>query len=427
MTNTKESKEGFSKNASGKRLTRLMTEAYMSLHQKASEGAFVVWIAISVPAELFAGFDNMVYAVPESHAAMSAGKGVGPLQCERSEQMGYSTDLCSYARIDLGTAFGGAGDSPTFGLPRPNLLVSNTNNCSLLAKWFDIYHREWGVPHFILDVPFCYERQCAEDTGYIISQFQDLIRTIEQLSGQRFDMDRVREAVSLSSEAGREWRRFLGFASHKPSGITAFDSFVHMAPILTSRGTPELKEHFRLLADETAEQVASGIFPVPEERYRLYWDSIAPWHQLHKMSSRLAGYGANITTASYTYCIGTTEGETELFAFDGKDPLAFLARIQNFSICPHGMAMRGKAMREAAVKNGIDGFVFASNRSCKVYSLMQMDEMELMKKDTGIPCVMIDVDHADVRKYNEANAFVRLEALLEMIDSGRGKGVSHGA
>jgi benzoyl-CoA reductase/2-hydroxyglutaryl-CoA dehydratase subunit BcrC/BadD/HgdB len=417
MPDMKERSEGFSKNMSGKRLSRLMADHYMSLHQRASDGAFVVWIAIVVPAELFAGFDNVVYAVPESHAAMSAGKGVGPLQCEKAEQMGYSTDLCSYARIDIGTAFDGGKDSPTFGLPKPHLLVSNNNNCSLLVKWFDIYHREWGVPHFILDVPFCYEKQGREDLNYILSQFQDLISTIENLSGQHFDIDRVREAVSLSSDAYREWRRFLGFASNRPSGITAFDSFVQMAPILTSRGTSELKEHYRLLADETAGQVAVGIFPVPEERYRLYWDSIAPWHQLRKMSSRLAGYGANITTASYTYCIGTTEGETEFFCFDGKDPLAYLARSQNFSVCPYGMALRGKAMKEAVRLNGIDGIVFASNRSCKVYSLMQIDQMEHIKKELGIPCVMIDVDHADVRKYSEANVFLRMEALIEMIES----------
>ena len=192
-----------------------------------------------------------------------------------------------------------------------------------------------------------------------------------------------------------------------------------MAPILTCRGTIELKEHYRLLADETGEQVAGGIFPVPEEKYRLYWDNIAPWHQLRKMSSKLAGYGANITTASYTYCIGTTEGGTELFAYDGKDPLVFLARSQNFSVCPYGMALRGKAIREAVRKNSIDGIVFASNRSCKVYSLMQIDEMELIKKELGIPCVMIDVDHADERKYSEANAFLRMEALIEMIESRR--------
>ena len=32
---------------------------------------------------------------------------------------------------------------------------------------------------------------------------------------------------------------------------------------------------------------------------------------------------------------------------------------------------------------------------------------------------MIDVDHADVRKFSEQSAYLRLEALLENIEAGR--------
>jgi len=411
--------EEFRKTSSGKRLTGIIMNDYLRLHQKASEGAFVVWIAIVVPAELFAGFDNVVYAVPESHAAMSAGKGAGALQCEKAERAGYSTDLCSYARIDLGTAFDGGRDSPTFGLPKPHLLVSNTNNCSLLVKWFDIYHRTWDVPHFILDIPFCYEAQTQLDFAYIMAQFRDLIRTIEYMSGQKFDIDRAREAVSLSRRALMEWKRFTCLAAHRPSPITAFDSYVQMAPILTSRGTRELADHYRMLADETEERMRQGIYPVANERYRLLWDNIAPWHQLRSMSRRLSELDANITTASYTYCIGCLEGEFEAYDYPGDDPFAYLARLQNFSVCPHGLALRTQAMKKAIERNGIDGVVFASNRSCKVYSLMQMDQMNRIRSELGIPCVMIDVDHADERKYSEEAAFTRIEALLETIDAGR--------
>jgi len=416
---TEDPKEKFRKNESGKRLTSIIMNDYLTLHQRASQGAFVVWIAIIVPAEIFAGFENVVYGVPESHAALCAGKGAGPLLCGKAEGHGYSTDLCSYARIDIGTAFDGGKDSPTFGLPKPDLLISNNNNCSLLVKWFDVYNRVWGVPHLVLDIPFCYEDQTSNDFRYIMDQFGHLIRTVESLSGQRFDIEKAREAVQNSSEALAEWKRFTDFARHRPSGITAFDSFVQMAPILTSRGTRQLAEHYRLLAEETGEQVRAGVFPVPDERYRLLWDNIAPWHQLRKMSSRLAGLGANITCASYTYCIGALEGRYDPYEFDGTDPLAWLARLQNFSVCPHGLNLRGKAMREVIERNAIDGVVFASNRSCKVYSLMQMDQMRRIREDLGIPCVMIDVDHADVRKYSEETAFTRLEALLEMIDARR--------
>lgn len=414
----KEVSKKFTKRDSGKRLSSIMIRDYMNLHHKAQEGAFVIWIAIIVPAELFYGFENVVFAVPESHAAMCAGKGTGVLQCEKAEQAGYSPDICSYARIDIGTAFDGGKDSPTFGLPRPDLLVSNNNNCSLLIKWFDVYHREWGIPHFVLDVPFCYEKQEESSRQYILGQFHDLIQAVEKLSGQKFNYDKAAEAVKNSFDAFYQWKRFLSFAQCRPSGITAFDSFVQMAPILTSRGTPELVEHYRLLADETKAMVEEGVVPVPNERHRLLWDNIAPWHQLRKMSVRLAGLGANIIAASYTYCIGSLEGEYDLFHYDGSNPLEYLARGQNFSVCPHGMKLRFNAMKKAIEHLDIDGVVFASNRSCKVYSIMQMDQQRKVFSELGIPAVMIDVDHADSRKYNEEAAFTRIEALLEKIERG---------
>jgi len=415
--NNREKNNKPGKTEAGKRLSSLMAKSYMDLHHKAAEGAFVIWVAIVVPVEIFYGFDNVIFAVPESHAAMSAGKRVSPLQCEKAEQMGYSPDVCSYARIDVGTAFDEGRDSPTSGLPHPDLLVSNNNNCSLLVKWFDIYHREWNVPHFTLDVPFCYRPQQNEERRYIKEQINDLIHTIEQLSGQKYHPERVVEAVKNSSNAYAYWKKFLGYAAHYPSGITAFDSFVQMAPILTSRGSKELVEHYKFLVEETSQRVRKGIFPVPHESYRLLWDNIAPWHQLSKMSGRLAELGGNIIAASYTYCLGSLEGEFDYFPYDeNTDPLDYLARLQNFSVCPQGLELRYQAMSEAIQRLGIDGVIFASNRSCKAYSLMQMDLQNRISHQLDIPTVMIDVDHADPRKYNEETAFTRIGAFLESIE-----------
>jgi benzoyl-CoA reductase/2-hydroxyglutaryl-CoA dehydratase subunit BcrC/BadD/HgdB len=123
--------------------------------------------------------------------------------------------------------------------------------------------------------------------------------------------------------------------------------------------------------------------------------------------------------------MGSLEGEFDLYPYDGGDPLTYLARIQNFSICPHGLELRYQAMQRAIEILGIDGVIFASNRSCKVYSLMQMDMLKRLTERLGIPSVMIDVDHADIRKYSEESVFTRIEALLEVIDAKRGAQTTH--
>ena len=407
------------KSRSRQNLGRIMTKYYEENHVEAARGGFVIWISIIVPTELLKGFDVIV-CTPESHSAMCAARRVGPLQCEKAERAGYSMDLCSYARIDLGTVLDQGRDSPSMGLPRPDLLISHNANCSLLVKWFDVYHREFGIPHFVLDVPFCYQTQQEKDRLYILNQFQDLIRLIEELSGQKFDYNRVREAVGHSNEAMKHWTRFLQLAAHHPAGITAFDTFAHMAPTMTwMRGTPEVTEHFKMLAQETQAEMAAGLFPVPNERYRLLWDSIAPWHQMRAMSTRLAELDANIVWSSYASSLGRIENSIDFYEWDGADPFHHLARIQNNAWCAYGLELRYKSLKEMVERYDIHGLVFASNRSCKVYSVMQMDLQKRLTKNLGLPAVMIDVDHADARKYNEANFMLTVEAMLETIEAER--------
>jgi benzoyl-CoA reductase/2-hydroxyglutaryl-CoA dehydratase subunit BcrC/BadD/HgdB len=118
--------------------------------------------------------------------------------------------------------------------------------------------------------------------------------------------------------------------------------------------------------------------------------------------------------------MGTIEGNIKRYQLNPGNPLEELARIQNFSVCPYGLDLRFRAMSKMVDKFDIDGIVFTSNFSCKVYSVMQLDLMNKMKeKYPEIPSVMINLDHADVRKYNEEKVFVKIEALLEKIDSSR--------
>jgi len=397
-----------------------MTKYYEGNHLRAAEGGFVIWTSIIIPIELLQGFDVIV-CTPESHAAMCAARKVGPMQCEKAEQAGFSMDLCSYARIDLGTVLDEGRGSPSLGLPKPDLLISHNANCSLLVKWFDVYRRWFGVPHFILDVPFCYQTQQEKDRRYLLDQFQDLIRLIESLTGQKFDYDQVREAVGNSNEALKHWTRFLQLAGRHPAGITAFDTFAHMVPPLTwMRGTPEVTEHFKLLAEETQMDMEAGRFPVPNEKYRLLWDSIAPWHQLRTMLNRLAELDANIVWSSYASSLGRIENSIDFYEWDGRDPLHYLARIQNNAWCAYGLELRYKSLKEMIERYDIHGLVFASNRSCKVYSIMQMDLQRRLTRNLGLPAVMVDVDHADVRKYNEANFMLKVETMLEIIKADRG-------
>ncbi len=402
------------KRKSRENLTRIMANYYMKNHKAKADGKFVIWIAIYVPVELLKGFD-VVVCVPESHSAMSAARKVGPIQCEKAESAGFSMDLCSYARIDLGTAFDNGKDSPSNGLPMPDLIISNNDNCSLIVKWFEALSREYNIPHFIMDIPFCYDPQQEKDLQYALSQFDSLIRLVEKMTGQTYDIQKTRDALAETTGASKYWAEFISLAEHHPAVNTAFDTFGQMAPIVCLRGESGLTDHYKFLLEETHEDVAAGRFPIPNEKYRLLWDSIAPWHQLSAMSKRLTELDTNIVFSTYASSIGRIETGLGLYEWDGGDPLWYLARTQNRGWCCYGLELRYKALAEMIEKYRIDGLIFGSNRSCKPYSIMQMDLQKRLAEEFNIPAIMIDVDHADCRKYSEENVFVRMEALIENV------------
>ena len=63
----------------------------------------------------------------------------------------------------------------------------------------------------------------------------------------------------------------------------------------------------------------------------------------------------------------------------------------------------------------VDGFVMHSNRSCKPYSFGQLDIMEIVRKKTGIPVLMLEADMVDPRNFSLSQADTRIDAFMEII------------
>ena len=68
----------------------------------------------------------------------------------RANAAGYSPDICSYLTADVGAFL--AGETPltkAYGIeavPRPDVLVYNTNQCRDVQDWFAFYARHFEVP-----------------------------------------------------------------------------------------------------------------------------------------------------------------------------------------------------------------------------------------------------------------------------------------
>ena len=120
---------------------------YANLNRK------VAWVTSGAPAELLKALDFYVL-YPENHAAICGTARVAVDIATEAENAGYSRDICSYARTDIGALL--SGKTPVGKLPRPDLLMACTNICQTVLFWYRVLAHHLHVPLILIDTPFVY-------------------------------------------------------------------------------------------------------------------------------------------------------------------------------------------------------------------------------------------------------------------------------
>lgn len=390
-----------------KKMKEIMTTYYFEAKMAGFTGKKVAWITSGGPVEPLIAMD-IIPIYPENHGAMIGASKMGPELCNVAEGMGYSPDLCSYARADIGCAKVNGG--PIDGLPKPHMLICCNNICGTVFKWYEAQARFFNVPLFILDTPFCHDGYTPEIHNYVRKQIEELIAFLEKVCNKKFDYDKMNEVGLISIEGQRLWQAVLDTTMHKPAPMTAFDAFFHLALIVTLRGKQLTIDYYKLLLEEMNDRIQKGISAVPDEKYRLLWDNLPVWYRTKWMSEKFAEHNACLVADTYTsaWC-GSIKYINEN-DFINTMAEAYTRIYLNISI---------KEMAESIIgmihKYDVDGFVMHSNRSCKPYSFGQYDIAKIIREKTGIPILILDADMVDERYFSESQVENRINAFMEIL------------
>jgi bcr-type benzoyl-CoA reductase subunit B len=392
---------------SSERLKEIMTRHYF-LSRYAEGAKPVAWVTSGAPVELLRAFDFYTF-YPENHGALCGAQKVGPELCKVAEEHGYSQDLCSYARIDLGACF--SGKTPVGKLPKPDLLFASNNICQTVVYWYKVLAHHWKVPLILFDTPYNFEKIADNDISYMVLQFEEMIPVLEEVSGKNFDYQRFQEVMRMAKEASLTWREVLETLKARPAPMTIFDAFRHLAPIVSLRGLAVALNYYRSLLSELKDRVETGVGAIRNERKRLMWDNIAIWYRVRDLSNVFAERGMNFVTATYTNAWAET-----IFCLDADHPFESLAKAYSLVILNNNLNHRLELMEQLIKEYGVDGLVIHSARSCKPYSIGQYDLRSLLMERLGVPSVIIEADITDSRVYSEEQTRTRVEAFFEAMD-----------
>ncbi len=386
-------------------MRELMTKYYIDAKTAAERGKKVAWITSGGPVEPLYCFD-VIPVYPENHGAMCGAAHMAVELCEVAEERGFSRDICSYARCDFGSAYTQGG--PIGGLPRPDFLICCNNICNTVLKWYEELSRYFDCPLFIFDTPFVRGKIKDHAVKYEIDQMWEYFAFLERETGIAFDENKFLEVAAKSLRSIQLWRDILACSENVPAPMTCFDAFIHMAPVVTLRGTDEVITYYEGLLAEMRQRVEEGITPIPVERYRLLWDNIPIWYEMRNLGRLFMELEACLVADTYTTA----------WAFEGADvtrPLESLAEAYASVYLNINIEQMVDQVVELAQRFKVDGMIMHSNRSCKPYSLGQYDIGRDFTRRTGLPHLIIEADHTDARCYSRGEVETRIRHFIELL------------
>ncbi len=402
--------------ASRRMANQQSAELLQAAREAKARGEKIAWASAVFPQEIPEAL-GMTVLYPESFSAgISARKKGGPFLEEAEGPLGYSSDICSYIRINFAvTEFQGKEGWEEFDFPLPDCLLLCNNSCGQVLKWFENLSEKLNIPIFFFDAVYHYDEAGipAYRMAYLKDQLQNLIAQLEVFTGRKLDQERFLEVQRRSQENVRIFRQVIEKSLYEPSPATGFDLYNYISVMITCRGKASTTEIMSRLRDEMEARHQAGTSSFRgEEKHRTFWSGIACWPYLSHNMRTMKRSGMNIVASGYVrswmieYEPGDLEGMARAYA---------TSVAANISV-PEYAARSAQMIRDYRC----DNMICHNNRSCKISAFNLDCGLHLMLEETGIPCVSFDGDQSDYRVYSEAQFETRIQALEEILDAKAG-------
>ncbi len=392
---------------SSKKLKELMLTYYLEAKNASFNGKKIVYLTSGAPVEPVYALD-MIPVYPENYAAMCGASHQSATLLNESASLGFAQDLCSYSRTDFGVHKINGG--PLMGLPRPDAIVAAGNICRTVFKWFGYLAGYYKCPYFRFNMPFLHKGMIKYAIRLTAAQMTQYIEFLESIAGKKMDWERFIETVRLSIEASNLWRRILDTAKYSPSPINAFDTFIHLAPIVTLRGTRRCVEYYKTLLKELNDLIKEGN---NVHEIRLGWDNLPVWFAMRKLGEMFFEKGSSIVIATYTRSWTTMERDVD--PNNKRDVFEALSEAYLKPYINRNLQDRISILLDMVKEFRLDGMVFHSNKSCKPYSIGQYFIKERLEKQYNVPGLILELDMNDPSVFSSQGIKTRVEAFLETI------------
>ncbi|MFC1858418.1 2-hydroxyacyl-CoA dehydratase subunit D [Thermodesulfobacteriota bacterium] len=442
--------------SAAKNAWQLQKQEYANGHQAKAEGKPVVWSCALVPKELYWAMDVVPF-FPEQFASLFSTRRLEGSRdpsvptyavkyCQLAEAEGFKDYICGYARTWVGYVLDGlktewGEDLPLGGPPQPDMMISTSYACDVRMKGMEYVAQKLKIPMFTLDFPeiasdmpslsrgvrqpiiaprstrkpgaseFMINTWTDYDLEYTISQFEEFFDFIEQVSGNKFDVDKLNEALEWSYRTCEVNREINELRKAVPAPMPSTDGFASAYPRLYLMGTERGYNYFAALRDELKENVSKGIGALADEKFRLAWYGLPTWFNMGIFNYFEKFGGVFVWEPSYNTGL--------LPPRRPEDPVKELALrcLQGIGDLAGNTCIGGgvAGLVEECRQYKIDGVVLSYLITCRPIVFPATEISKALEEELGIPTVALEADLVDERIFAESQAFTRLDAFGEQL------------
>ncbi len=371
---------------------------------------------------------------PENYGAVLAAVGVAQSYLDRADADGFPTHLCGYSRAGLGYTsrmmreLNGEipPEAPLGGMPKPIFLMSSTAICDARYKWFQALGRYMDVPVWTFEAPAPGVNEMFMEGSYDrmvdlgVEHLKGFVAFVERIVGRKMDWDKLDETVDLMIKINRLWHEANELRKANPCPMHSRDFWSAMPAALFLAG--DLKDSlqcFQDMYDEIKDRVDNHVGAIPEEKYRLVFAELPPWHSLG-LFDRFAERGWNFVVESFGYHPPIPIDLTGV-----SDPLE---RITKFSLQLfagyYQDALKQKVLAGAfaypylkyAREWKCDGALLHPLISCRSASTHLPYVSNLLLERLKVPSLIIEGDIVDLRLFDPEDAMAKAEPFEETME-----------
>lgn len=361
-------------------------------------GHYMVWSYNVGLGPIADAFDNLTCFGLSGYAYPAGVWGLAGRYVEIADGHGYSRDVCSSVKTQVGVALSGE-------LAPPDAILTGSMWCEGYRAW-QYVAEYYKVPIFCIDTPQAYYQQEHAVRAYI-HDYEELIEWLEGLTQRKCDWEKFDRAVRLDlemAEIRREINELRRIVPHPMKGRDAM-----RLEEGRERGSVDLNSGLIRMRDELKGRVERGEGVVPIEKHRLLWCQTPPFYV------DLTGYMEEAHGAIVAFNDPHKHIWWEKGQFDGMPPLEVMARQQVTEDWQGPGERRLDLLIQHARDYKCDGAIFFRHWGARCSSLNGKIFQDRLMDELGIPTLILDEDYIDSSYYSDDEVKSQLDSFIEML------------